>query len=128
MVSIRRPLLIGETAALARPSPVSTMAPSLLSVLVFMKVLSSCAGATLIPRQSSCSDPNLRSNYTCPSTDLALFPLSLDFSGPMQDGGITFIRCVYPFLSNCQYNVVCLCYFSCFVAIHPGLRLQEHYS
>ena len=69
-----------------------------------IEVVHCAANPLLRPRQGETCVGNV-SAVSCPTEDLAFYPLAESLSGPSSD---TFLhlRCYYPFVSNCQYNLV----------------------
>ena len=63
-----------------------------------------CAVDPLLrPRQGACTGTLY--TVSCPTEDLVFYPLAESLSGPFTDGFL-FLKCYYPFVSNCQYNLV----------------------
>ena len=76
-----------------------------LSVFL-IDVVHCAANPFLRPRQDETCTGNVTA-VSCPPEDLAFYPLAESLSGPYFDLH-PFLRCYYPFVSNCQYNIVSL--------------------
>jgi hypothetical protein len=68
-----------------------------------IEVVHCAANLLLRPRQGTCTG-NV-SAVSCPTEDLAFYPLAESLSGPSYDE-YPFLRCYYPFVSHCHYNLV----------------------
>ena len=72
---------------------------------VFLIEVVHCAANPLLrPRQDGPCSGTLYA-VSCPTEDLAFYPLAESLSGPFTEGFL-HLRCYYPFVSNCQYNLV----------------------
>ena len=71
---------------------------------VFLIEVVHCAANPLLrPRQDTCTGTLYP--VSCPTEDLALYPLAPDLSGSSTDGYL-HLTCFYPFVSNCHYSLV----------------------
>ena len=67
-----------------------------------------CAANPLLrPRQGETCTGNVSaiSPFSCPTEDLAFYPLAESLSGPSSEDFL-HLRCYYPFVSHCHYNLV----------------------
>jgi hypothetical protein len=76
-----------------------------IALSVFLIEVVHCAADPLLrPRQGRCSAANV-SAISCPTDDLAFYPLAESLSGPNYEDFL-HLRCYYPFVSNCHYDLV----------------------